>query len=32
MYHHLLLLAGLLLGRDTVEVLNGCKIPLLIYR
>ena len=25
-------LAGLLLGSDTVDVLNHCKIPLLVYR
>lgn len=25
-------LAGLLLGSDTVDVLNNCKIPLLVYR
>ena len=25
-------LAGLLLGSDTVDVLNSCTIPLLVYR
>ena len=25
-------LAGLLLGSDTVDVLNNCTIPLLVYR